>query len=350
MANEEHLAILRSGASKWNRWREADQDTCPDLTKANLSGAELSGANLTKTDLSEADLSRANLSGANLSVAHLRRADLSRAYLGLANLSGADLSGADLRKAILSGANLHGADLSKANLNETRLLVATLTNLDLSEVQSLETVSHHGRSSIGVDTLFRSEGKIPDVFLRGVGVPEELIRYLPSFIGKPWDFYSCFISYSHEDKAFARRLHDALQGRGIRCWLDEKQILPGHDISEEIDRGIKLWDKVLLCCSKVSLTASSWVDAELTRLLQKEARLTRERGKHVRALIPLTLDDYLLSEGCDYPKKADITSRHVEDFTGWEMDNGKFDAAFERVVKALAADGSGREPAPTPKV
>jgi hypothetical protein len=31
--------------------------------------------------------------------------------------------------------------------------------------------------------------------------------------------YSVFISYSHADKAFARRVHDTLQGRGIRCLL-----------------------------------------------------------------------------------------------------------------------------------
>ena len=47
-----------------------------------------------------ADLSRADLSGANLS-----RADLSGANLSRANLSGADLSGANL-----SGANLYGAN------------------------------------------------------------------------------------------------------------------------------------------------------------------------------------------------------------------------------------------------
>ena len=57
--------------------------------KADLSGA----------DLSEADLRWANLSGANLSGANLR----------WANLSGANLSGADLSKADLSGANLSGA-------------------------------------------------------------------------------------------------------------------------------------------------------------------------------------------------------------------------------------------------
>ena len=43
-------------------------------------------------------------------------------------------------------------------------------------------------------------------------------------------FYSCFISCGHADKSFAGRLHDGLQRPGIRCWLDEHQMLPGDDI------------------------------------------------------------------------------------------------------------------------
>ncbi len=61
--------------------------------------------------LSGADLSGADLSGAYLRGADLRDADLSGAYLRGADLSGADLSGADLRDADLSGADLRGADL-----------------------------------------------------------------------------------------------------------------------------------------------------------------------------------------------------------------------------------------------
>ena len=53
-----------------------------------------------------ADLRSADLSGANLGGANLRSADLSDAYLGGANLRSADLSGANLGGAYLSGANL----------------------------------------------------------------------------------------------------------------------------------------------------------------------------------------------------------------------------------------------------
>ena len=59
-----------------------------------------------------ADLSRANLSGANLREADLSEANLSGAYLREADLSEADLIGADLNRAYLSRANL-----SRARIN-----------------------------------------------------------------------------------------------------------------------------------------------------------------------------------------------------------------------------------------
>ncbi len=46
-------------------------------------------------------------------------------------------------------------------------------------------------------------------------------------------------------------------------------MLPGDDIYDSVDRGIRLWDKVLLCCSGASLT-SWWVEKEISAALEKE--------------------------------------------------------------------------------
>ena len=97
MTKEELKQVLEAHA-KWVRG-EAEG------SRADLSGANLYGANL----------SEANFSGANLYRANLSEADLSGANFSEANFSGADLSGANFSGADLSRANFSGANLSRAN-------------------------------------------------------------------------------------------------------------------------------------------------------------------------------------------------------------------------------------------
>lgn len=123
MANRKQLKILRKGIQVWNKWRLENPDISPHLFKANLRAAELTeadlcGANLGQVDLREANLSGAILFDANLSAADLREADLNEAMLWRADLRRADLRGANLSGAILSRANLREADLRKADLTE----------------------------------------------------------------------------------------------------------------------------------------------------------------------------------------------------------------------------------------
>jgi hypothetical protein len=53
-------------------------------------------------------------------------------------------------------------------------------------------------------------------FLRGCGLPDRLIDYLPSLLGEAIQYYSCFISYSSTDYAFAKRPNADLQNSGAR--------------------------------------------------------------------------------------------------------------------------------------
>jgi hypothetical protein len=391
MDRDEALRLLGSGPNgiaEWNRRRKA-KEQIPDLReanlikanlsgadlggayliKANLSGASLSGANLSGANLREANLSGSNLSGSNLSGANLSGADLGGAYLIEANLSGANLSGADLSggylieanlsgadlggvdliEANLSGANLSGADLRGANLKRANLKGADFrgarcwgtqfADIDLSEAVGLELVQHQGPSTVGIDTLFRSKGNIPEVFLRGCGVPESVIVNRFALIGamEPIQFYSCFISYSTQDVEFATRLHSKMREKGLRVWFAPEDIESGKKIHEQIDRAIQVHDRLLLVLSEHSMS-SNWVRDEIRRARRAELKENRRKLFPIRLVEFKTLEDWECFDA-DVGKDSAVEIREyfIPDFSNWK-DHDSFEAAFARLLNDLKAE------------
>jgi uncharacterized protein YjbI with pentapeptide repeats len=83
MPNDDHVEVLGRGAAAWNEWR-AENGEVPrglDLSGFDLSQANLRQADLRGTNLSQANLSRADLDGANFFKAVLDGADLAGAFL-----------------------------------------------------------------------------------------------------------------------------------------------------------------------------------------------------------------------------------------------------------------------------
>lgn len=348
MANPEHLAILKKGVEAWNRWRQVNPEVRPDLggvniyglkiNKADLRQADLRRADLRMAELNESQLSSANLDGADLMQVQLKKADLRRATLYRTNLGGAQLDGANLMEAQLVVANISVADLKDANFTRVEFGITAVGNVDLSTVKGLETVRHHFASSIGIDTIYKSKGKIPEVFLRGCGVPESFITYMHSLVGQPIQFYSCFISFTEKDDAFSQRLYNDLQAAGVRCWRWKEDAKWGKSIWGSVDEAVRLYDKLVVVCSKHSLGGKApAVIREIERALQKEDDHTRA-GKPGDVLFPIRLDDHLFKTW-QHPRKADVQAKHVGDFRKWK-DPAAYQTALKRLIRDLEAEPS----------
>ena len=391
MANDEHVKRLKAGTDAWNLWRRENPDVTPDLSEADLReailhGADLSGAklsdanlgyalliraNLSKADLVGADLSSAELGGADLSEANLRGADfigaklaavyvvgadepnlnaanlsgadLSEAYLIRADLSGTDLSEANLRRAILSAADLDGADVTGADLSEATCFSTSFSDVDLSTAKGLEYVKHAGPSSVGIDTLYKSKGKIPDEFLRGCGLSDwevenvklydpdlrsnEIIdvhqRVFELLSDAPIQVSPVFISYSRTDTKFVDTLVEKLDELRIRYWRDKDHATAGR-LDKVIDRGIQLNRTVLLILSENSVN-SPWVEYEVGRAVDLSRELERD------VLCPIALDDsWAMSTQMSGQLRNQIKKYSVLNFEDWSNQD-----SFEREMKKL---------------
>jgi hypothetical protein len=357
MANDKHVAMLRKGVDVWNKWRMQEQTAFQGLSgpaelrlaRAGLVNWEdLAWADrgplldLSKADLLNADLTGADLSSVDLSAADLEFADLKFANLSRATLNGANLSGANLFEATLFGTKLREADLTSAGLMLTRMIAADLTGANLTnarladtifsasyliEAKGLDRCVHSGPSSIDFRTLENS-GPLPIAFLRGIGVPERLIvsSSSSSITDDVVQHYSCFISYSSKDQAFAERLYADLQNNGVRCWFAPHDMPIGAKIIDAIDEAIRLRDKVLLILSEGAI-ASGWVEGEVTRALDEE------RTRKQIVLFPVRLDDAVMqtSEGWARLLRG---QRNIGDFTRWK-DHDSYQTSFERLMRDL---------------
>ncbi len=354
MANEDHLAILKKGVEEWNEWRKRNPGVPIDLRGADLRRANLRGVDFSKAKLQGADLSTAPLGGAT----HLMRADLGRANLQGANLSGAYCGAANFRKANLSqailkraslfatklqsvnfgGADVSGVDLTRAyfkannlsgtNFSDCLMWRTVMVDVDLSSVKGLATVRHRGPSSIGIDTIYLSKGKIPKSFLQGAGVPEEFVEHMNSLVANPTRYYSCFISYSTENQKFADGLNRGLRRRGVRVWLATENLKIGGRFRSDIEAGIGEHEKLLLVLSKQSIE-SDWVEDEV------EAAFEKERREKRIILFPIRLDDSVMQTQEAWAAKI-RRERNIGDFRKWKEQN-KYKKAFERLLRDLRA-------------
>jgi uncharacterized protein YjbI with pentapeptide repeats len=301
------------------------------LTKAMLRNSRLENADFTSADLSRADLRGANLDGAILSGANLEGVRAEGASLRRTLVKGASLRGADFGRALFRGTDLDGSDLTDVLIGRSIFVETSLVG-----VKGLASVKHYAPSSVDVDTLLGCQGDMPEVFLRGCGIPEDFITSVRSFTSKSIEFYSCFISYSTKDQAFADRLYADLQNKGVRCWFAPHDVQGGKKLHEQIDEAIRLHDKLLLILSPHSM-ASEWVKTEIAKARKREVRDQRRVLFPIRLAPFETLRDWECFDADTGKDSArEIREYFIPDFSNWK-DHDSYQEAFQRLISDLKA-------------
>ena len=134
---------------------------------------------------------------------------------------------------------------------------------------------------------------------------------------KNQQYHGIFLSHSHEDKAFAHRLKEALHQCGVeKVWLDEAEILIGDSLIGKIAEGIEKTDYFGIILSPRSVK-SSWVIQKL-----KQAMNIQINSRRVKVLP-------IIYEHCEPP--GFLKGKLMADFS----DSVSFEAALEKLLRRL---------------
>ncbi|MBF0608414.1 MAG: toll/interleukin-1 receptor domain-containing protein [Magnetococcales bacterium] len=97
--------------------------------------------------------------------------------------------------------------------------------------------------------------------------------------------YDVFISYDRKDQSFADKLVSNLEGRGISCWIDRRDLSSGSKWANEISKTIKENPKLLM----VVLLSASTLQSEA---VEDEIAVAVRRKVHI---IPVLLENIELT-------------------------------------------------------
>jgi len=145
-----------------------------------------------------------------------------------------------------------------------------------------------------------------------------------------------FISYSHVDKGFARRLSKRLIQIGVNCFLDEKNIEWGDPITDKVRESLNQCTAIIVILSPASLK-SAWVPFEVGQAVSAGKRVL-PLLTHPSLDVPLYLADLnCIKQISDAVKFFDSESwgQHVASLAAVPQDAQKIASSIQPNYGAL---------------
>ena len=139
---------------------------------------------------------------------------------------------------------------------------------------------------------------------------------------------SIFISYSHADKPLAQALAKALEAKGIKVWIDERELRVGDSIIERVATAVAQTDFFIALVSESS-RESRWCKKEL------HLAITGELGREGVQVLPLRVGDVEMPDTLRDVLYLDVDPEYIE-------------PTVERLVNDVRHHATQREQPETP--
>jgi len=311
---------------------------------ANFRGANLSNGSIYLSEIRDCDFKSVNFTSAAIfrnffleckfDLSYFKDSNFQFSSFDKCTFVDANLARSDFRQTTLYKVDFSNADMMQAAFGRTSFYKTTLMgarNL-IESKDCFQGIFHSDESLMSLNQL--TEDSLPRKVLAGFGLSDTLIDYLPSFSnGSPINYNSCFISYSHQNEKFAKKLYERLRSEGVSVWYAPIDMVGGRKIPHQIDEAINIHDKLLLILSPESIE-SNWVKEEIYKAINKDGK--------PNTLYPISIFDNFNElknwsfvdpdTGINVPRL--VREYFIPNFSKWEEDDC-FENEFSRLLKSL---------------
>jgi hypothetical protein len=132
-----------------------------------------------------------------------------------------------------------------------------------------------------------------------------------------------FISYSSKDQQIAETIYQALEARGLDCWIASRDVHPGENFQEAIVRALRSAKAMLLVFTS---------NANNSDEIKKELVLA---GRNSVTVVPVRVEDVVPNDAFTYEF---ATRQWIDLFTDWER---HIELLASRLGQILQAANSG---------
>jgi hypothetical protein len=245
----------------------------------------------------------------------------------------------------INSTNFHSIDFRNSRFNNTILYKTGFIDCELESESFIVTkqLKYESYATMDFQTILQSD-ELDDAILSGYfNIKNKVnLKEVISGMTSPKVFSTVFISYSFKDTVFAKKINDALNKKGIRTFMWEKDAPGGKPLEEIMTSGITAHDKLLFIASENSIKSKA-CQYELTTARKKQ------EASWENVFFPITIDDFLFKVKKAQIRPIELANEYWEnieeikrvnalDFSNFNnkpFEEKDFEERFEKVVDGL---------------